>query len=97
MKKLMIVGVASLFILTVQPSAAQTQSTEGDLAALVNVMVKQQTNQFTHQLRSTFKGIVTAQLEQNKADFQALAQKSSAERDEVVVKQAEKAADELAP
>lgn len=97
MKKLMIVGVASLFVLTAQPSAAQTQSNEGDLAALVNVMVKQQTNQFTQQLRSTFKGIVAAQLEQNKAEFQALAQKSRAEHDEVVVKKAEKAADELAP
>ncbi|MCH8502199.1 MAG: hypothetical protein LAT77_09865 [Aliidiomarina sp.] len=97
MKKLMLLGVASLFMLSVQPSYAQSQSTEGDLAALVNVMVKQQTSQFTQQLRSTFKTIVTAQLEQNKAEFQALVQNSNAEHDEVVVKQAEKAADELAP
>lgn len=95
MKTIIIASVLGL------ASAAATvpnvQANEGDLAALLHVMVKQETTVFTHQLRAGFKDIVAAQLEQNRADLTQWAQSEQEMRDEVVNKQVEKSADELAP
>lgn len=96
MKTILIASVVSLASATAAMPPVYANN-EGDLAALLHVMVMQENAVCSKQLRDSLPAIVAAQLEQNRVEFAAIAQVEQDESDEVVNKQVEKAADELAP